>query len=173
MHLISLSLSFMPMLESGSNRLWQPGLAEEHTSVRTLNNCEIIIWMRSFDIYNKWSDQKSIDTHTRAQLRHAILKLTQPCPNKAVVISNVLSHLKSELLLSLGTTLNSAAIAGCMCGMYPELRIQHVCKDCMWYWLLYCTGNILVCLLLFRLLPFRLLLFRLLIIFTCICFYLQ
>ena len=66
-----------------------------------------------------------------AQCNHASLKLAQACPNKEAVISNVLSHLKSELLLSMGATLNLAAIVGCMRGMYPELRIQQVCKHCM------------------------------------------
>ena len=39
------------------------------------------IWMRSFEIYGKWSVQTSIDTHTHAQWGHASMGLTQARPN--------------------------------------------------------------------------------------------
>ena len=48
------------------------------------------IWMRSFEIYGKWSvqasKQASIDTHTCAQCSHASVGLAQARPNKFFIL---------------------------------------------------------------------------------------
>ena len=61
----SLSLSFTPTLKSGSStsRLFPRLSWSTHQRGHRIS-WNIKIWMRSFEIYGKWSVQASIDTHT-------------------------------------------------------------------------------------------------------------